>query len=86
MIIIYGPNRCNKNTFLGGFNKIVWNFFIENNKNNVNKSLTKNLDKVNSLIMSHAPVKKLKIPAEALVYYNYTKLYSEKKNFLKNLS
>ena len=44
-------------------------------KNGVNISFNKYLSKVNFLIMSHVPMKKLNKQYKTLVYYSYTKLH-----------
>ena len=43
-------------------------------KNDVNISFNKYLSKVNFLIMSHVPMKKLNKQYKTLVYYSYAKL------------
>ena len=60
-------------------NETNWNFAIEIDKNDVNNvSFNNYLNKVNSLIMSYVPIKKLYMQQQkyfALVNCSYTKLH-----------
>ena len=56
---VYDWSRFNKDSFLDDFNLTNWNSVVEIEKNDVNISFNNYLSKVNSLIMSHVPIKKL---------------------------
>ena len=45
--------------FLDDFNEVNWIFAVETDKNYVNISFNNYVSKVNSLIMSYVPMKKL---------------------------
>ena len=55
----YDWSRFNKNLFLDDFNLTNWNYVMEVEKNNVNISFNSYLPRVNYLVMSHVPMKKL---------------------------
>ena len=55
----YDWSRFNENLFLDDFNLTNWNSVMEVEKNNVNISFNNYLPRVNSLVMSHVPMKKL---------------------------
>ena len=55
----YDWSRFNENLFLYDFNLTNWNSVMEVEKNNVNISFNNYLPRVNSLVMSHVPMKKL---------------------------
>ena len=55
----YDWSRFNENLFLDDFNLTNWNSVTEVEKNNVNISFNNYLPRVNSLVMSHVPMKKL---------------------------
>ena len=63
------------NSFFDDFNLTNWNSVMGIGKNDVNISFNKYLSKVNFLIMSHVPMKKLNKQYKTLVYYSYTKLH-----------
>ena len=67
--------RFNKNSFFDDFNLTNWNSVMGIGKNDVNISFSNYLSKVNFLIMSHVPMKKLNKQYKTLVYYSYTKLH-----------
>ena len=56
---VYDWSRFNKNSFLDDFNIINLDSVMEIDKHDVNISFNNYLSKVNSLIMSHVPLKKL---------------------------
>ena len=56
---VYDWSRFNENSFLDDFNITNGNSVMEIKKNDVNVSFNSYLSKVNSLIMSHVPMKKL---------------------------
>ena len=56
---VYDQSRFNKNSFLDDFNLTDQNSIMEIEKNDVSISFNNSLSKVKSLIMSHAPMKKL---------------------------
>ena len=56
---VYAWSRFNKNSFLDHFNITNWNSVIEIEKNDVNISFKNCLSKLNSLVISHVPMKKL---------------------------
>ena len=56
---VYDWSRFNENSFLDDFNITNGNSVMEIEKNDVNVSFNSYLSKVNSLIMSHVPMKKL---------------------------
>ena len=56
---VYDWSRFNENSFLDDFNITNGNSVMEIKKNDVNVSFNSSLSKVNSLIMSHVPMKKL---------------------------
>ena len=80
---VYDWSRVNKNSFLDGFSITNWNPVMEIEKNDFNISFNNYLSKIDFLIMSHVPMKKVnkqqqKISPEPLDYYSYKKLCSGK--------
>ena len=56
---VYDQSRFNKNSFLDDLNLTDRNSVMEIEKNDISISFNNSLSKANSLIMSHAPMKKL---------------------------
>ena len=58
-IISHDWEKFNNQSFLQDFEKINWNQVLQLNQNNVNITFENYLNTVNTLINSHAPLKKL---------------------------
>ena len=58
-IISHDWEKFNNQSFLEGFEKINWNQVLQLNQDNVNITFENYLNTVNTLINSHAPLKKL---------------------------
>ena len=58
-IISHDWEKFNTQSFLQDFEKINWNQVLQLNKNHVNTTFENYLNTVNTLINSHAPLKKL---------------------------
>ena len=57
-IISHDWEKFNNQSFLKDFEKINWNQVLQLNQNNVNTTFENYLNTVNTLIKSHAPLKR----------------------------